>query len=350
LRAVCESDDWIEEGWPRRELIWAYRNGGEDPEFQSFPEQTWLVDHASHEVSPGCLAMAGTGIALLEDAKITAGANLKPALVTDTLNLSGPVGGSGILQRLMNLRMGVALERDTNGSAPHRLTDSLRALERAIGEITGREFALVIKPGREIRLMVQWGDSELYFSELPDGLRSLLNWLAGWVVLQVEHFEASACPLREPVVLMLDEPENHLHPAWQRKVLPAVQRLFPGAQLFVVSHSPFVVSSLNVGWIHKFVRGTDGQVSVEPAVKASEGDSYVNVVGSIMGVTEIYDAETEALLSRYRSLRAQALQRQPGKHEAALDLADTISVRSTELAYMMAKEKVQMEKMLDGTL
>ncbi|MBK7937436.1 MAG: ATP-binding protein [Lewinellaceae bacterium] len=39
-------------------------------------------------------------------------------------------------------------------------------------------------------------------------------------------------------ILFLDEIEVHLHPAWQRKILPAVQKLFPNAQIFISTHSP----------------------------------------------------------------------------------------------------------------
>ena len=75
----------------------------------------------------------------------------------------------------------------------------------------------------------------------------------------------------------------------------------------------------------------------------------MQVLGAIMGVTELYDPETEELLSDYRELRTRALRKEAGMKEQAIALADRISSRGTELAYMMSKEKAQMEKMINGS-
>ena len=244
----------------------------------------------------------------------------------------------------MNLRMGVALERDTSGTTSRRLTDSMLKLEKAITAITGQQFSLVIKPGREIKLMAQWGGAKLFFSELPDGLRSLLNWLAGWVVLQVENFEESDAPLEEPVILILDEPENHLHPAWQRRVLPALQQLFKNAQLFVVTHSPFVVSSLNAGWIHKFTRGPDGLVSIESPKKASRGDSYMTAVQEILDLADWFDPETEQEISEFETL-LDAAYTQNGTSEAAMrEKATKLAERSQEITNLVAGLVAQFDR------
>lgn len=43
--------------------------------------------------------------------------------------------------------------------------------------------------------------------------------------------------------VLLDEPENHLHPSLQREILPSLLRAFPGVQFVVATHSPFVVTA-----------------------------------------------------------------------------------------------------------
>lgn len=43
--------------------------------------------------------------------------------------------------------------------------------------------------------------------------------------------------------VLLDEPENHLHPRLQREILPSLLRAFPHVQFIVATHSPFVVTA-----------------------------------------------------------------------------------------------------------
>ncbi|TSD89171.1 AAA family ATPase [Mycobacterium sp. KBS0706] len=45
-------------------------------------------------------------------------------------------------------------------------------------------------------------------------------------------------------VVIVDEPENHLHPAMQRTILTSLLDIFPEAQFIVATHSPFIVSSV----------------------------------------------------------------------------------------------------------
>ena len=44
--------------------------------------------------------------------------------------------------------------------------------------------------------------------------------------------------------VLMDEPENHLHPRLQRTVLPGLLAAFPQAQFIVSTHNPFVVTSV----------------------------------------------------------------------------------------------------------
>ena len=48
----------------------------------------------------------------------------------------------------------------------------------------------------------------------------------------------------ETFTVLIDEPENHLHPSLQRTVLPGLLTAFPKAQFIVSTHNPFVVTSV----------------------------------------------------------------------------------------------------------
>ncbi|RWU22843.1 AAA family ATPase [Pseudomonas alkylphenolica] len=55
---------------------------------------------------------------------------------------------------------------------------------------------------------------------------------------------------KEEYTVLLDEPENHLHPSMQRSLLGRLTKAFPSAQFIVATHSPFMVSSVKDSIVH----------------------------------------------------------------------------------------------------
>jgi len=46
-----------------------------------------------------------------------------------------------------------------------------------------------------------------------------------------------------PFVVIIDEPENHLHPTLQKALLPSLLEAFPKPQFIVATHNPLIISS-----------------------------------------------------------------------------------------------------------
>ena len=51
-------------------------------------------------------------------------------------------------------------------------------------------------------------------------------------------------PLLGKGVVLIDEIEQHLHPGWQRNIIPNLRRTFPNIQFIVTTHSPQVLSNV----------------------------------------------------------------------------------------------------------
>jgi predicted ATP-binding protein involved in virulence len=47
-----------------------------------------------------------------------------------------------------------------------------------------------------------------------------------------------------PGLLLIDEAENHLHPRWQKRLIPTILNVFPNLQIIAATHSPFIVASV----------------------------------------------------------------------------------------------------------
>ena len=52
-----------------------------------------------------------------------------------------------------------------------------------------------------------------------------------------------------PGIVLIDEPDIHLHPEWQWLLVEALQQVFPNVQLIIASHSPIILASVKNGSI-----------------------------------------------------------------------------------------------------
>lgn len=60
------------------------------------------------------------------------------------------------------------------------------------------------------------------------------------IVWQIHMFGTD----KENCTILIDEPENHLHPSMQREFLPGLKLAFPNFKFIVATHSPFILASL----------------------------------------------------------------------------------------------------------
>lgn len=311
-----------------------------------------VAQPADQEVIQWCRdvpAFAYHGGAYVCDSNVTVMAKVVKPDRALCLSFSRPEGYSPtLLQAITNLKMQATMEAMDEGAnaTQARSTVLIQTLEATLTEITGKPFRFHVSPYPQPGLSVKWAGTYLPFDVLPDGLRSIIGWMVDSVVTMDAWFQGKGDLMNTNAVFLLDEVESHLHPVWQRRILPAFQHLFPNAQIIVATHSPFVISSLNHGWIHRLILHENGIVTVEQPMPASAGDSYISVLEDIMGVNEWYDPETEQLLEKFRAQRDRAYQ---GDHEAkasAVKLAGEIGKRSMELGYIMGKELSQMDRQL----
>ena len=109
---------------------------------------------------------------------------------------------------------------------------------------------------------------------------------------------------RTPAILLIDEIENHLHPTWQRRVIPALLEHFPGLQIFATTHSPFVVAGLKAGQVHLLNRDPEtGVVTATTNDRDVIGWTADEILRNMMGVDEPTDQLTVDRANRLRQLR-----------------------------------------------
>jgi len=107
-------------------------------------------------------------------------------------------------------------------------------------------------------------DGDVRFEELGFGYQTSLTWLADLCKRLFELYPESENPLHEEAVVLVDEIDLHLHPKWQRDIVPTLSKVFPRVQFIVTTHSPHVLQSMADVNLYVLRRDeTSGEITVE---------------------------------------------------------------------------------------
>lgn len=245
---------------------------------------------------------------------------------------------------LIKSKAALAAYRQDNQTAARR-EEALTRIEGVVSQIIDKpiKFEISDEP-LAVNLRVDGRVSN--FDVLPDGLKSILGWVSD-LMMRMEQipWENDLPVFERNFLLLLDEIEVHLHPAWQRKVLPALQKLFSNAQIILSTHSPFVVGSVSDAWIYPLKMQDDGNVALDEPVRSQTGMSYPTVVSDIFGIDETFGEAAERRLDQFEIKRDAFLQ---GKVDidALRKFGEEISTDSVELRNIVSREIRQAEQML----
>jgi predicted ATP-binding protein involved in virulence len=103
--------------------------------------------------------------------------------------------------------------------------------------------------------------TDLFAEQLSDGYRTMLALVMDFARRLAQANPQLADPLASHAVLLIDEVDLHLHPDWQQKIIPDLERTFPNTQFILTTHSPQVLTSIHSRSV-RVVR--DGQLAPSP--------------------------------------------------------------------------------------
>lgn len=136
----------------------------------------------------------------------------------------------------------------------HRLQKEQRSFDVFLPELQAVRRAIELmfpdlsEPHIEVnplRFVVKKDGQFLNIDQLSDGYKTLLG-----LVIDLSSRMAMANPdAKDPLdvesVVMIDEVDLHLHPAWQQRVVMDLLGTFSNTQFILTTHSPFVVEAVN---------------------------------------------------------------------------------------------------------
>ncbi|MBP6456029.1 MAG: AAA family ATPase [Chitinophagaceae bacterium] len=125
-------------------------------------------------------------------------------------------------------------------------------------------------PKVEFKTAFGWFD----IRELSLGYKTMIAWVIDLAARMFDRYPDAKNPLAEPVVVLVDEIDLHLHPKWQRSIFDFLSDRFPNAQFIVTAHSPLVVQSAP----------KDANLILLKREQDNEGNEFVSINSDIRSV------------------------------------------------------------------
>ena len=192
-----------------------------------------------------------------------------------------------------------------NKPAMRGLIGKIASLASEITEGFSIKFSAICEDGRGLYPAFETPDGIVPLDVLSQGTQSLIQWLARLMIGYAKHYEYAPNYGSKPGILIIDEIDAHLHPSWQRRILPTISRAFPSLQIFCSTHSPLMLAGLKAGQIHLLRRNEKGKVTLSRNETDIVGWTADEIVATFLGVEMATDLQTEENLQRLQELRSK---------------------------------------------
>jgi predicted ATP-binding protein involved in virulence len=231
---------------------------------------------------------------------------------------------------------------DDNGVK--RFEENINNIQKIVQDVISEhiKFEVIYDTGMKVNANIN--GKKLDFDLLPDGLRSIISWL-GDLIMRMDALKwKDDLPIFErEFILFLDEIEVHLHPSWQRKILPVVQKLFKNAQIFITTHSPFIVNSVDGAYIYKLDLDENGHSKVTKVTTSDSSKSYQNIIREVFEVSR-FSESLEKELKEFTDTRNDILLNKNIDENAFLNKAHQLASLNDEVKNTILFELRQLSK------
>lgn len=208
---------------------------------------------------------------------------------------------------------------------PDYRDQQLEAVRQAISSLMPGFTNLRVRR-KPLRMTLTKQGEELIVSQLSDGEKCLLAMvgdLARRLAIANPNLSDS---LQGRGVVLIDEIELHLHPQWQREIIPNLTKTFPNCQFIVTTHSPQVISHVQPESIYILKTTFEGIIAEKPEI--SFGRDSNQILEDLMETSERPLDVKESILELFRLIEQGDLE---NAKKLRQEMADKIGEDEPEL-------------------
>jgi predicted ATP-binding protein involved in virulence len=202
----------------------------------------------------------------------------------------------------------------------------LAAVRLAVYSLLGQGYNSLTFKRTIDKMTIRKSGREINLELLSDGEKSLLAMIGHLAKNIAEGSENKDNTLESSAIVLIDEIELHLHPAWQRMIIPRLTKTFPNCQFIVTTHSPQVLSHVDPECIH--ILDYDGDNVVVKRPDSSYGLDSNRILEDILGVSKRPQEIQDRMLELFRTINNNDLE---SAKEIARELGDRIGINEPEL-------------------
>ena len=214
-----------------------------------------------------------------------------------TLSLNEDLQAIGDLEIWWDRRDAQEARRVRDGERDYRdpQLEAIRNLIAKIDSFLGVAFNSTASPSG--LHFVKNDGTPVHVSGLSGGERSYIILLAD-LARRLQVF-APDKPLEEiPAIVLIDEIELNLHPAWQSEILPTLRSVFKACQFIVTTHSPQVLSGVESGIVRMIEEDVPGWSWKVTVPLSTRGRTSNYLLEGVLGASERYPP-VDALIASF---------------------------------------------------
>lgn len=127
----------------------------------------------------------------------------------------------------------------------------------------------------ELKFSIKESEAEINYLSLSDGEHQFMNVFGTLLMINQDN-----------CLFLLDEPETHFNPIWRKKFIRILEKITTNRKLdvFLTTHSPFVVSDCKQEQVYIFSRDENNGISVRKPDKETYGTAFDNILEMAFGI------------------------------------------------------------------
>lgn len=175
-------------------------------------------------------------------------------------------------------------------------------------------------------MIVDKNAKEFRLNQLSDGEKNMIAMIGDIARRLSMANPTMKNPLECDGIVLIDEVDLHLHPAWQRVIISKLTEVFPKCQFILTTHSPQILSHVKAENIFLLIQKDDNMDVIKPT--EAYGKNTDRILEDILGVESRPLKIKEELHQLFKLIQSKDLDK---ARELMSKLEDKIEGREPEL-------------------